>query len=44
LGATITGVERGGGSAEANARAQVDAWPKILDFLERTLGLGKTDE
>lgn len=36
---TIVGIERGGGSAEANARAQADAWPKILDFLERTLKL-----
>lgn len=34
---TIGGVERGGGSAAANARAQADAWPQILDFLERTL-------
>lgn len=34
---TIGGTERGGGSAEANARAQADAWPQIVDFLERTL-------
>ncbi|MGZ9113555.1 MAG: acyl-CoA thioester hydrolase/BAAT C-terminal domain-containing protein [Brevundimonas sp.] len=31
-------VARGGGSAEANARAQADAWPRILAFLGRTLG------
>lgn len=37
---TIIGVSRGGGSAEANARAQADAWPQILDFLERTLQPG----
>ena len=37
---TVAGIDRGGGSAEANARAQADAWPKILDFLERTLRLG----
>lgn len=30
-------VARGGGSAEANARAQADAWPRVLAFLERTL-------
>lgn len=36
-GPTIVGIERGGGSPEANARAQADAWPQILDFLERTL-------
>lgn len=41
---TIVGIERGGGSAEANARAQRDAWPKILDFLERTLNLTKEPE
>ena len=41
---TIVGIERGGGSAEANARAQADAWPKILGFLERTLRPGKTDD
>jgi dienelactone hydrolase len=31
-------VARGGGSAGANARAQADAWPRVLAFLERTLG------
>ena len=41
---TIVGIERGGGSAEANARAQADAWPKILGFLERTLRPDKTDD
>lgn len=30
-------VARGGGTAEANARAQADAWPQVLAFLERTL-------
>lgn len=30
-------VARGGGSAEANARAQADAWPRVLAFLEQTL-------
>lgn len=30
-------VARGGGSAEANARAQADAWPRVLAFLEETL-------
>jgi dienelactone hydrolase len=28
---------RGGGSAEANARARGDAWPKVVAFLKRTL-------
>jgi len=28
---------RGGGSAEANAKARGDAWPKVVAFLERTL-------
>lgn len=37
---TIVGIGRGGGSAEANARAQRDAWPRILEFLERTLRSG----
>ena len=31
-------VARGGGTAQANARAQGDAWPQVLAFLERTLG------
>ncbi|MBU1385883.1 MAG: acyl-CoA thioesterase/BAAT N-terminal domain-containing protein [Alphaproteobacteria bacterium] len=31
-------VARGGGSARANAHAQADAWPRVLDFLQRTLG------
>lgn len=31
-------VARGGGSAQANARAQADAWPRVLAFLARTLG------
>ena len=31
------GVARGGGSAQANARAQADAWPRVVAFLERTL-------
>lgn len=31
-------VARGGGSAVANARAHADAWPRVLAFLERTLG------
>jgi dienelactone hydrolase len=36
--APVTGeVARGGGSAQANARAQADAWPRVLAFLERTL-------
>lgn len=30
-------VARGGGTAGANARAQADAWPQVLAFLERTL-------
>ena len=34
---TVVGIGRGGGSAKANARAQADAWPRILDFLARTL-------
>ncbi|WP_162997994.1 acyl-CoA thioester hydrolase/BAAT C-terminal domain-containing protein [Brevundimonas lutea] len=34
---TIVGLDRGGGSASANARAQIDAWPQILAFLKRTL-------
>jgi len=29
---------RGGGSAEANAKARGDAWPKVVAFLKRTLG------
>lgn len=29
---------RGGGTAEANARARADAWPKVVTFLARTLG------
>lgn len=41
---TIVGIERGGGSAEANARAQADAWPRILGFLERTLRPGMTGD
>lgn len=41
---TIVGIERGGGSAGANARAQADAWPKILNFLERTLNLATDQE
>lgn len=41
---TIAGTERGGGTAEANARAQGDAWPKIVDFLERTLKLATDQE
>lgn len=28
---------RGGGTAEANARARADAWPKVVAFLSRTL-------
>jgi dienelactone hydrolase len=28
---------RGGGSAAANAKARGDAWPKVVDFLKRTL-------
>lgn len=35
---SIVGVGRGGGTAQANARAQADAWPRIVAFLERTLG------
>ncbi|WP_339930375.1 acyl-CoA thioesterase/BAAT N-terminal domain-containing protein [uncultured Brevundimonas sp.] len=35
---TAGGVARGGGTAEANARAQADAWPRVLAFLARTLG------
>ncbi|PZN96662.1 MAG: hypothetical protein DCF29_23225 [Alphaproteobacteria bacterium] len=34
---TAVGVGRGGGSVQANARAQADAWPRIVWFLERTL-------
>lgn len=34
---TLGEVARGGGSAGANARAQADAWPKVLAFLKRTL-------
>lgn len=34
---TLGEVARGGGSAAANARAQADAWPKVLAFLKRTL-------
>lgn len=34
---TVGGVARGGGTAQANARAQLDAWPRIVAFLERTL-------
>ena len=34
---TIVGIERGGGSVEANGRAQANAWPQILNFLRRTL-------
>lgn len=29
---------RSGGTPEADARARVDAWPKVLEFLELTLG------
>ena len=36
---TVGEVARGGGSAEANARAQADAWPRVLAFLQRTLRL-----
>lgn len=35
---TVGEVARGGGSAQANAHAQADAWPQVLAFLERTLG------
>ena len=41
---TIAGTERGGGTAEANAHAQGDAWPKIVNFLERTLKLAADQE
>ncbi|WP_339874031.1 acyl-CoA thioester hydrolase/BAAT C-terminal domain-containing protein [uncultured Brevundimonas sp.] len=34
-------VTRGGGTAAANARAQADAWPQVLAFLQRTLGPGE---
>lgn len=34
---TVVGIARGGGTAPANARAQADAWPRIVAFLERTL-------
>ncbi|ATQ41530.1 acyl-CoA thioesterase/bile acid-CoA:amino acid N-acyltransferase family protein [Caulobacter mirabilis] len=34
---TIGQVAHGGGSAAANAQAQLDAWPKMLAFLEATL-------
>lgn len=34
---TLGEVARGGGSAAANARAQTDAWPKVLAFLKKTL-------
>lgn len=34
---TVDEVARGGGSAQANARAQGDAWPKVLAFLNKTL-------
>lgn len=34
---TIGEVARGGGTAAANARAQADAWPRVLAFLKRTL-------
>ncbi len=34
---TVGQVAHGGGSAAANARAQLDAWPKMLVFLEATL-------
>lgn len=34
---TLGEVARGGGSAGANARAQADAWPRVLAFLKRTL-------
>jgi len=34
---TVDGIVCGGGSAEANAHAQIDAWPRIRGFLERTL-------
>jgi dienelactone hydrolase len=34
---TVGEVGRGGGSASANARAQADAWPRVLAFLKRTL-------
>lgn len=37
---TVVGIGRGGGSAQANARAQGDAWPRIVAFLERTLQPG----
>ena len=36
---TVGEVARGGGSAEANAMAQADAWPRVLAFLQRTLRL-----
>ena len=39
---TVGEVARGGGSAEANARAQADAWPRVLAFLERTLAPRRT--
>ena len=35
---TAGGVARGGGTVQANASAQADAWPQVLAFLERTLG------
>jgi hypothetical protein len=32
------GPSKSGGTPEANARAQAEAWVKSLDFLRRTLG------
>lgn len=34
---TTAETARGGGTAQANARAQLDAWPKVLKFLETAL-------
>jgi dienelactone hydrolase len=33
-------VARSGGTPEANAAARQDAWPRVIDFLARTLTPG----
>lgn len=33
------GLSKGGGTAEGNAFAQADAWPKTIEFLKRALGV-----
>ncbi|WP_420477822.1 dienelactone hydrolase family protein [Brevundimonas sp. FT23028] len=36
-------VERSGGTPEADAAARADAWPKVVDFMDRTLNQIRTN-